>query len=719
MSSILEWIGRKVEDLVAMGYPESVAKRISSGELPMDAASRAKRAAEQGYDPNIYYHGGDAGLLNLDTTVSSSPKTKGTGTWFAQNPEIANSYMHPGSQLYPVRIKTQGMDILDAEGSSWARLPSRNLMRDGKPLADYPADHVLSSDVVSNMAREGGKPGVILDNVVDLGSGYKYPREIQDDWLGWLLDYEQKGGRNIAVHDPSAVKSVNAAFDPEYNGPNIMGINSTKKGPDILGQITDSAATNAPGFLDTLLSKIQSDSPQQVLDTTYYGDDSMGEDKGRDYTKELSKIADMPAEMWDNMKTREKVALVTSAVPVVGAATGVYADVMNMIEDPEERTLVNSMLIASNFIPASKVARMADKLGITESFNKAKSALVGPDGRPIDEYLHMSKPGESVVNLGETGYDPRFIRDKRKGDVPVMNDTQIVREGVGNQILNKLRPEDLQNRGFLLSMADRLAAGGTVKEINGVKLNRPVRLPGGQGYGLDNPGKAWASDKGVVSSMINKGKVLNPTEDPDMNPFIVPFGMAPSGNDFATATGNIMLSYAESNMNKKNKAALNKSIKAIVKEWPGVDAPDADKFFEQITPKKRKAIQNMMDTEFRDKGGLSISQARAAASDASQLNSPDLSIMNLMRFDPYAGRLQSTNPSYADSLIGEYVGTAQGGFNATDLVPEFKAQRGYDDFTKLSGAEAANEAYALRQTAPIGKFTNQILDEMLKKGVFD
>ena len=40
------------QELVRMGgYPESVARRIATGELPMDAESVARRADEQGYGP--------------------------------------------------------------------------------------------------------------------------------------------------------------------------------------------------------------------------------------------------------------------------------------------------------------------------------------------------------------------------------------------------------------------------------------------------------------------------------------------------------------------------------------------------------------------------------------------------------------------------------------------------------------------------------------------
>jgi hypothetical protein len=53
-----------VDELVKMGYPREVAERISSGELPMDEASRMKRLKDQGYD--IEYHGTRSDFNQVD-----------------------------------------------------------------------------------------------------------------------------------------------------------------------------------------------------------------------------------------------------------------------------------------------------------------------------------------------------------------------------------------------------------------------------------------------------------------------------------------------------------------------------------------------------------------------------------------------------------------------------------------------------------------------------
>jgi hypothetical protein len=61
---LLSLLGKAVKEIVAMGYPESVAKRISSGDLPMDEASRMARAKEQGYD--FEYHGTNSDFMEVD-----------------------------------------------------------------------------------------------------------------------------------------------------------------------------------------------------------------------------------------------------------------------------------------------------------------------------------------------------------------------------------------------------------------------------------------------------------------------------------------------------------------------------------------------------------------------------------------------------------------------------------------------------------------------------
>ena len=75
-TSLIELILKKWGDDIAgaakeleekVGFPESVANRIATGELPMDAESVAKRAQDQGYDlSSRWYHGTNEDFSEFD-----------------------------------------------------------------------------------------------------------------------------------------------------------------------------------------------------------------------------------------------------------------------------------------------------------------------------------------------------------------------------------------------------------------------------------------------------------------------------------------------------------------------------------------------------------------------------------------------------------------------------------------------------------------------------
>ena len=94
---------------------------------------------------------------------------------------------------------------------------------------------------------------------------------------------------------------------------------------------------------------------------------------------------------------------------------------------------------------------------------------------------------------------------------------------------------DFEGRDFVTSMSDRLDAGGEIVDINGVPLNRPVGVFGGQDYMFNNEGRVWASALGPVNQIMKQA-------GPDS--LLMPWRMAPTGGDFSTTTGEIMFSYA-------------------------------------------------------------------------------------------------------------------------------------------------------------------------------
>lgn len=210
-SGLLDWIGRPVDDLVKQGYPESVAKRISSGELPMDEASRLARAAEQGYDPTTFYKGlhpypnvksSDLGALAILEGKSFPAITEiqrqgpfpsfggkdgdipaGVIAGFYSPDHKVSNYFAPyqGSATYPLKARLGRVKEFDAAGKKAGQLQFGDA---GKDFRDA--------------ARSGEYDTIILRNTAD------------------------EGDVHISLNAEN-IRSPNAAFDPEYTGSNILG----------------------------------------------------------------------------------------------------------------------------------------------------------------------------------------------------------------------------------------------------------------------------------------------------------------------------------------------------------------------------------------------------------------------------------------------------------------------------------------------------------------
>jgi hypothetical protein len=218
----------KVAELIRLGYPESTAKKIASGELPMDQASRMARADEM--FPAAGYHGTDSDISAFDlnrgghATGANSAKQ---GVWIANDSRVADSYAnYAASDAKISRIVDQAHQaekrgdydeyqrlIIEAEDKEQAwqygGADARNLGQNTMPLRmrgnflEYDAggeayfaleDEV--NDVIAN-ARKQGYDGVTFKNL--------------DDSAGW----SDMPADHTVVFDPSNIRSTNAAFDPD------------------------------------------------------------------------------------------------------------------------------------------------------------------------------------------------------------------------------------------------------------------------------------------------------------------------------------------------------------------------------------------------------------------------------------------------------------------------------------------------------------------------
>jgi hypothetical protein len=214
-------------------------------------------------------------------------------------------------------------------------------------------------------------------------------------------------------------------------------------------------------------------------------------------------------------------------------------------------------------------------------------------------------------------------------------------------------------------MSDRTNVG-KLQSINDVPVN--VDLQGGQNYMFNNPEQVWASAKAPAGQLIKQAKVLKDITGKD--PLYMPWRMSPTGGDFANMTGETMLRYMSNNMSKSSQRAVNKDIKNFIPNFKGIGSEEGINQFRNAPDKARKALKNMLDTEYRNKGGLSIGEARLAVADPNQLVSAESGLQNVGRIFADQPMIQSSgHKAYPKGVAGEGLGLLDKDIMAFELLP--------------------------------------------------
>ena len=212
MKSVLE----AMTELVSRGYPKDTAYRIASGDLPMDKASRDARRREMGFDKKVY-HSGERDITEFDPL--------NIGTFMTDDPILAQTYMAPGRQTYPLYIRDREMPYLDAGGKYFDELEGVEVLAPDDTLLDLAGDN---TNRIAFDAKAQGYPGVEFRGVKDPGPGAMYARKANTERLEELVDIFDRNVEGeiptvYSVADPTLIRSQFAAFDPEYKGANILG----------------------------------------------------------------------------------------------------------------------------------------------------------------------------------------------------------------------------------------------------------------------------------------------------------------------------------------------------------------------------------------------------------------------------------------------------------------------------------------------------------------
>jgi hypothetical protein len=335
----------------------------------------------------------------------------------------------------------------------------------------------------------------------------------------------------------------------------------------------------------------------------------------------------------------------------------------------------------------------------------AMAGIRATKGLPVGASVRDVGTSPNVIRMGQMQIDPRFDPRIKEQERIASTVTEVV--PTRSQQVPNVSLTEFEGRPFITSMSDRTAAGGNLVRINDVDLKRQIGLLGGQDYMFNNPGQVWASGVQPVRQIMEQAQTVK--ELTGQNPLYIPWRMAPTGGDFATMTGETMLSFAESSLGKRNKARLDKQIKEFIPDWSGIDASNSVQQFRDAPDKVRKAIKNMMDVEFRDVGGLNIGQARLAVTDPRQFAASDAGVMNVGQIFADKPIIQkSGHTSYPRGVPGEGLGLLSDDVNIFQLLPNVVRERAIVDPTKPSQTDIR----ALQMKPYAGIITEDILKSL-------
>lgn len=273
------------------------------------------------------------------------------------------------------------------------------------------------------------------------------------------------------------------------------------------------------------------------------------------------------------------------------------------------------------------------------------------------------------TKIGDIGFDPRF--DPRKLEQDKLNKL-TTKVDVPEIQIPKVSLADYEGYPFITSMSDRTNVG-MLHSINDVPVG--VDLQGGQNYMFNNPNQVWASAKAPAGQIIKQAQMLKEITGKD--PLYMPWRMAPTGGDFANMTGETMLRYMSNNMTKSAQRSVNKDIKDFIPNFKGVGSEEGIDQFRNAPDKVRKAMKNMLDTKYRNEGGLSIGEARLAVSDPNQLIAPETGLQNIGQIFADLPMIQSSgHKAYPKGVAGQGLGLLNKDIMAFEILPNAVEARG-------------------------------------------
>jgi len=207
---IKDWFAKTFDDWVDEGYPEEIIPDILSGDLPMDEASKAARAAEQDYGP-VLYRG----------HPHNNRPTSDQDMWMSSSEDVAGSYvqgypmqsrMEDWGEVTPLRHNAGNLAEVNGRGKTWKSVQTNPRKLPGLKVDDPNINRPLkgTDDISEAVKGSGNYQGTLFRNIKD-----------ESTLSGGA---EKADTYNVLGSRPDVkIRHADAAFHPTYKGPNIKG----------------------------------------------------------------------------------------------------------------------------------------------------------------------------------------------------------------------------------------------------------------------------------------------------------------------------------------------------------------------------------------------------------------------------------------------------------------------------------------------------------------
>ena len=604
-----ELSGLSVKQLVEKGYPEEVAQKIASGELPMDPASIATRQQTQGYG-DVMYRGHDdrwPPQSNEDMFMSSSPDVAETysvrGEYYH---EPTDTYRRDPGSVTPLRHNAGNLLDFDARGQSFRDIYLDNDQVPDLPFMQYQQMMTEGTDGIAAAVKdEGTRQGTRFRNIIDEKDA--------------IEGAEISTVENVLGTRPDVrIRHENAAYDPEYNGSNIMGsatvpaLATAGAGGGVLATIAANLESIIPeSTMSTLADMGLVDSAIGVADTAVRAGQGAVNDLALGGTMIKNAVADTDSKPWEldvDPGTEQGNTLVgslmedisklldyegalgnmPSALDMITGAVDAYKEyVQPHLNDRVEEGLGGAGILAASLLGVKKVpTRTVGEEIVTDVYDPPKIEKGGVETpysqNPVLANIDMDGPRPDNIAASQ------WKKKQRQMEDPVIRAREEARPaggravGTDNLEAGLLSYEDLAREGTPMVW---LPADGTmvgdVTQVGGRQI-KPVAANGGPLHA--DKYNSWMSMDSAAGT--KQGHAQNVLAETGESPMYIHLNMGNEGSNFSHMPSEIWTNYVDQYpMHGEGWDVLNarmsnlpdvRDTKGVSADWveAGVDSPE-------------------------------------------------------------------------------------------------------------------------------------------------